>query len=573
MRHLRRLIVPLAALVLLVPLLVLAAAPAAAQNDQTPKVYPLTLFKLANDTTRAPDNNNDGDPDRKWQVQVTAEPLSNCTPTGGNHPYTSFWMDVGDETAIRLSLEECVYRISATARDGLRPDCRHSARLGWGDPDVSGVNYVDDSILTLDAARPSDDIRVSFVLNPDRGCTSPNVTHFVIGGAGVVTGTPGTDDAALTALARRAAAVAEFKVRVQPDYAAGAEPRGCDRTTEFTLRGDGVRSSQPLMDAFTTACNLRARIVGWPAHFEILAGGVATFDGTVPNLLVDLGSLVRLEPARIAIVQDVRGSGNSGAVGYTVSRACGSVAVASPAPLATETGLYDGRFTVHAPGVAAFGATFVYPAVATSTTSATVVGCSVTVTITGVPTGCAVDGAHTRTLTWAPDNRINHFDFEFDIYCGDEAPPATTPGTPGDGDGTTDPSVGDAATAGADVRIVARLLASGKIEFGLQQGDGGTWGDRRFPRARLFPAGTAVGRWLVSSPITLSVADSPDSFAAEVAVRIVARRLANDRVEFGLQQQGADATWGDRMLPLRRYFPPSAAVDRWLGSSTLTLGG
>ncbi len=55
-------------------------------------------------------------------------------------------------------------------------------------------------------------------------------------------------------------------------------------------------------------------------------------------------------------------------------------------------------------------------------------------------------------------------------------------------------------------------------------------------------------------------------------MRIVARKLADGRVEFGLQQQD-NGSWGDRELPTRRYFPPSATVDRWLGSSTITLDG
>ena len=53
-------------------------------------------------------------------------------------------------------------------------------------------------------------------------------------------------------------------------------------------------------------------------------------------------------------------------------------------------------------------------------------------------------------------------------------------------------------------------------------------------------------------------------------MRIVARRLDDGRVEFGLQQQ-ENGSWGDRDLPTRRFFPPAATVDRWLGSSTLNL--
>ena len=84
-----------------------------------------------------------------------------------------------------------------------------------------------------------------------------------------------------------------------------------------------------------------------------------------------------------------------------------------------------------------------------------------------------------------------------------------------------------------------------------------------------FPS-TPVGRWLVSSASTLSVAASADGFAQDIDVRIIARRQADDRVEFGLQQRDGDS-WGDRVLPQRRFFPAAATVDRWLGSSTIDL--
>ena len=52
---------------------------------------------------------------------------------------------------------------------------------------------------------------------------------------------------------------------------------------------------------------------------------------------------------------------------------------------------------------------------------------------------------------------------------------------------------------GTTVRIQARLLANGKLEFGLQLNGEQVW----LPRARLFPYATAqVGRWLLSSAYT-----------------------------------------------------------------------
>ena len=170
--------------------------------------------------------------------------------------------------------------------------------------------------------------------------------------------------------------------------------------------------------------------------------------------------------------------------------------------------------------------------------------------------------------------------FEFDIYCGGSRPPdppptpTTQPPVTDDTDDTGDVDEAAGPDSGTDtVRIVAQLLENRKIEFGLQQWQhDSTWGDRVFPRARLFPADTAVGRWLVSSAITLSVGASADALAEDAVVRIVARKGNDDRVEFGLQQSDdGGETWGDRILPSRRYFPAAASALRWLGSSNITV--
>ena len=112
-----------------------------------------------------------------------------------------------------------------------------------------------------------------------------------------------------------------------------------------------------------------------------------------------------------------------------------------------------------------------------------------------------------------------------------------------------DPAVADGAAS--TVRIQARLLDSGKVEFGLQLDGDRTW----LPQARLFPYQTAeVGRWLFASPYTLSDGTT---------VRIQARLLDSGKVEFGLQLDG-DRTW----LPQARLFPyQTAEVGRWLFAS------
>ena len=55
-------------------------------------------------------------------------------------------------------------------------------------------------------------------------------------------------------------------------------------------------------------------------------------------------------------------------------------------------------------------------------------------------------------------------------------------------------------------------------------------------------------------------------------VRITARRLPDGDLEFGLQVLHDDGTWGERLLPTRRFFPAEATVDEWLPSSSLDLG-
>ena len=101
-----------------------------------------------------------------------------------------------------------------------------------------------------------------------------------------------------------------------------------------------------------------------------------------------------------------------------------------------------------------------------------------------------------------------------------------------------------------DGRIIARLLADGRIEFGFEP----EGGERLLPRSRYFPT-SAGGSWLASSSVELN---------GEQLGRITARRLADGRVEFGFI-----APDGERILPSSRYFPASASVDRWLRSSVI----
>ena len=66
-------------------------------------------------------------------------------------------------------------------------------------------------------------------------------------------------------------------------------------------------------------------------------------------------------------------------------------------------------------------------------------------------------------------------------------------------------AIDNATAPDLEVRIVARRISGGRIEFALQQRSrGDQWGDRLLPAARFFSTGTRVGRWLSSTPITLT---------------------------------------------------------------------
>lgn len=67
-----------------------------------------------------------------------------------------------------------------------------------------------------------------------------------------------------------------------------------------------------------------------------------------------------------------------------------------------------------------------------------------------------------------------------------------------------------AATGGeAEVRITARQLEDGRVEFALQQRVDGEWGERMLPASRFFPADVGHNRWLNSTPLTVSVSEAP----------------------------------------------------------------
>ena len=150
------------------------------------------------------------------------------------------------------------------------------------------------------------------------------------------------------------------------------------------------------------------------------------------------------------------------------------------------------------------------------------------------------------------------------------------------------------------VRIEARQLEDGRVELALRLWDGEqlNWGTRLLPSARRLPTTAQVGRWLTTS--SLRAHAQGDDHVIHRGVRIQARRLADGRVEVGLQVgydaiewDWIDGEWirGDsnyvwasgnyvwssgmggeaRALPQVRFVPNEYQGSHWQHSSPLDL--
>ena len=569
LRHLTR---PLVVIALLATTLALAvSSPAGAQSS-----IKVITFESA-------------ETDDDWEVQITVQALGGCNPANAQSGHVTAWLAPDDEDGEVLDPGVCNYRITAVARqlDATSQLCE--AELKW-----STGNF-GPTIQT--SSRPSDSTTVEAQHTGDASpsCSAQPTLAITIDPEDVVEPLPSSaTDSSIVARAERAAEITEFRLRVTPK-STSVNRTGCNQTLDFVVAGDGEEAEKALGSLGSgVTCEFRIAVTEAPPPFVIRDKNGVSFSTADKNINtgkieLDLSEHVQLPWNRIVIIQHVvNNPGNQGSAAYSITSVCAGVAALPPIAGPGGSGIYttaggqtvaslsNGRFRVHSPDFANFGVGASYPAVATSTTSNEIGGCSVTATVSGLPDSCSLAGSSARTLSWTTANPLQNFDFEFDISCGATQPsePAVPPPPPSseDSSGTSTVDTSTAATAGTpNVRIVARLREDGKIEFGLQQVQHDTtWSDRVFPRARLFPATTSVGRWLVSSVLTLSASESADFFAEDLVVRIVARKREDGRVEFGLQQQ-EDGSWGDREFPTRRFFPGTATVNRWLGSSTLIL--
>ena len=128
----------------------------------------------------------------------------------------------------------------------------------------------------------------------------------------------------------------------------------------------------------------------------------------------------------------------------------------------------------------------------------------------------------------------------------------------------------EAGAPDIEVRIAAQRHVDDHVEFALQlRVDGEPWSERVLPPLRFFPPDAEIDRWLVSSSLLVQHAGDAGEITGEVELRITARRVQNDRIEFALQHRPPPGEWSERLLPARRFFPMSTEVERWLFSSSL----
>ena len=117
-----------------------------------------------------------------------------------------------------------------------------------------------------------------------------------------------------------------------------------------------------------------------------------------------------------------------------------------------------------------------------------------------------------------------------------------------------------------EARIGARWHADGRVEFGMQvRADNGGWGEILQPPRRFMPAARRswlpTTRWLSTSPIALPGAEA----------RVVARWLADGRVEASLRVRIELGEWSERLTERRRLLTGGGATGVWYWSSPVGL--
>ena len=126
---------------------------------------------------------------------------------------------------------------------------------------------------------------------------------------------------------------------------------------------------------------------------------------------------------------------------------------------------------------------------------------------------------------------------------------------------------GGSADVSVDLRVVALVDESSRVEFGLRDADGGTLlPDLRFLTERL--RRDRIGRWLRSSPVDVLAATAADPpRTARIEARVNAMPRADGSVAFAVE------VGGERYEPELNVLSPrqiEARANRWLRSTLIT---
>ena len=350
--------------------------------------------------------------DDEWQVQITAQALGGCRAGNARSGIVTAWMAPGDVESEVFNPATCTYRITAAARRASVPNELCRTELRWG----TEGDFQTEPLLTSKRADAPTTVEVKHVEDGGEPDCSPQPRLSVtIDPAAVVETLPeSSTDPVLADLAARAVAITEFRVRVTPT-ATSIGRTDCDRTLEFAVRGGDAAAEKALGSIGSAICEFRITITEAPPPLAILNIRGKTFSTGVMEegtglIAVDISDLVVLPVNRITIIQNVvNNPTNAGIAAYRVDSDCGGVGSLPPIARPTGSHIYtlpgggtvvsldNGRFTVHKPGFANFGPDASYPAVATSTVSNAIRGCSVTATIDLTAPGCTLAGPSTRT--------------------------------------------------------------------------------------------------------------------------------------------------------------------------------
>ena len=82
---------------------------------------------------------------------------------------------------------------------------------------------------------------------------------------------------------------------------------------------------------------------------------------------------------------------------------------------------------------------------------------------------------------------------------------------------------------------------------------------------------SVIGAFLIMGAMVFGITGAASSTSQEVEVRVSAKRLADGRTEFAVQQRDGNGEWSDRILPSRRLLSATPPVGRWIPSTPVSV--